>query len=244
MAALGAMALAFNETEAAIDRLFFVVTALSDKLQMEVSTRVGGIDGKIEIIKRGGEQFLTGSELHQFQETLGEGVFGTLKDYRDGAIHVRHLNPSTGVGVKVDRRARVFDYLVRETTLDVAYNLLIAIRKELDEATTLIQGIRSLNSLSDSDPNRALLEAKLAAIRYQFQLCRTERLKLPQLPEFPTELELRQADLQANTAHTQILMHWWQQHPHWWQQPQPARSLWLHHSQATEIPKEEEKKKP
>ena len=244
LAALGALALAFNETEAALDRLFFAVTALSDTLQLEVSTRIGGLDGKIEIIKKGGEQFLADPELHQLQEALGDGVFGTLKDYRDGAIHVRHLNPRTGVGTKVDRRARVFDYLIGETTLDVAYNLLIAVRKELDAVTTLVHGVRSLNSLSETDLNRSQLEVKLAAIRSQLQLCRTERLNLPQLPEFPAESELRQADLQANTAHTETLMKWYQQFSQP-MQPQPARSLWLSQTIGVLSPlKEGGKKKP
>lgn len=53
LAAIGALALAFNEVEAALDRLFFVVTELTEPLQLEVSTRIGGLDGKRPITKKG-----------------------------------------------------------------------------------------------------------------------------------------------------------------------------------------------
>jgi hypothetical protein len=59
LAAIGALALAFNEAEANLDRLFFVATGLDESLQLEVSTRINGIDGKIEIISKGAKNFLS-----------------------------------------------------------------------------------------------------------------------------------------------------------------------------------------
>jgi len=94
LAAIGALALAFNEVEAALDRLFFVVTELTEPLQLEVSTRIGGLDGKRPITKKGAAQFLNAADLRQLAELLGDGVFGQLKDYRDGVIHARHVNAS------------------------------------------------------------------------------------------------------------------------------------------------------
>jgi hypothetical protein len=211
LAAIGAMALAFNEAEAALDRLFFVVTGLTEALQLEISTRIGGLDGKIEIIKKGAVQFLDEPNLRLLQELLGDGAFGRLKDYRDGAIHVRHLNPSTGIGVKVDRKAQVFDYLVSEKVLNIAYNLLVAVQKELDEVVILAQGMKALKLLAAGDPNRAPLEAKITICHFQFQLYHNERLALPQLPEFPSESELRAADFQAQQALTAILTGWYNQ---------------------------------
>jgi hypothetical protein len=211
LAAIGAMTLAFNEAEAALDRLFYVVTGLTDTLQLEISTRIGGLDDKIEIAKKGAAQFLDEPNLRLLQELLGGGAFGKLKDYRNGAIHVRHLNPSTGVGVKVDRKAQVFDYLVSEKVLNIAYNLLVAVQKELDEVATLTQGMKALKLLADGDPNRAPLEAKITICHSQVQRYRTERLALPQLPEFPSESELRAADFQAQQALTAILMGWYNQ---------------------------------
>jgi hypothetical protein len=120
--------------EAALDRLFFVVTELTEPLQLEVSTRIGGLDGKRPITKKGAAQFLDVADLRQLSELLGDGVFGQLKDYRDGVIHARHVNAVTGVGVKIDRRAKVFDYLVSREALEAAYKILVVMRAELDEA--------------------------------------------------------------------------------------------------------------
>jgi transposase-like protein len=65
LSAIGALALAFNEVEANLDRLFFEVTGLDEHLQLEVSTRIGGIDGKLAIIKRGAEKILDNAEFVQ-----------------------------------------------------------------------------------------------------------------------------------------------------------------------------------
>jgi hypothetical protein len=130
LSAIGALALAFNEVEANLDRLFFEVTGLDEHLQLEVSTRIGGIDGKLAIIKRGAEKILDNAEFVQLSEMLGKGVFENLKIYRDCVIHARHLNVSTGVGVKVDRQAQVFDVLLSQNALDTAYILLAAQRSQ------------------------------------------------------------------------------------------------------------------
>ena len=138
LAAMGALVLAFNEAEAALDRLFFVVTQLPEAVQIEISTRIGNAE-KTNIIKKGCAEFFAQSELEQLQEVLGEGMFGTLKDYRDGVVHARHINAITGIGVKLDRSATVFNYLVRRDALDAAYDLLVVIRRELDEAIPLVE---------------------------------------------------------------------------------------------------------
>lgn len=197
LSAIGALALAFNEVEANLDRLFFEVTGLDEHLQLEVSTRIGGIDGKLAIIKRGAEKILDNAEWVQLTEMLGKGVFENLKTYRDCVIHARHLNVNTGVGVKVDRQAQVFDVLLRQDALDAAYILLAALRREIAEAIPLIHGMKLLKEIAADDPKRAPFESVTANHRAQFQRYRTERLSLPAIPEFPSESELRAADFQA-----------------------------------------------
>ena len=59
LALIGSVALAFNEVEKYIDLLFFIVTDLSGELQYEVSTRIGGLDGKCAIIRKGAEALKT-----------------------------------------------------------------------------------------------------------------------------------------------------------------------------------------
>jgi hypothetical protein len=48
---------------------------------------------------------------------LGKYAFGKMKTYRDGVIHARHINASTGIGVKVDRKGGAFDWLIRKDAL-------------------------------------------------------------------------------------------------------------------------------
>jgi hypothetical protein len=226
LAALGALALAFNEAEAAIDRLFFIITDLSDPLQLEVLTRINGLEGKIAITKVGAAHLLDTAELEQLQELLGEGVFMNIKDYRDGVIHARHVNAATGIGTKVDRRASMYDYLVAKKALDAAYNILVVVRRELDEAITLAQGIKAFKSLAADDPNKVQLEAKISDCRSRFRDCRRERQSLPPIPKFPTESELRAADSLAQQAQTATLMSYYQPwvYPHFRRQFSPA--LW------------------
>jgi hypothetical protein len=224
LAALGAVALAFNEVEAALDRFFYTVTDLSDPLQLEVSTRINGIDGKLGIAKAGAAQVLSGLDLEQLCDLLGEGWFKNLKDYRDGAIHARHVNAITGIGTRIDRKAEMYDYLVRKDALEAAYDILVVMRKELDEAVTLVQGIKVLKELDASDPNKAQHEAKISESRSRFRDCRRERQSLPPIPKFPSESELHAADALAQQAQTATLMSHYQPwiYPHFRRQFSPA----------------------
>jgi hypothetical protein len=228
LAAIGAMALAFNEAEAALDRLFYVATELPEVLKLEVSTRIHGLDGKIPITKKAAAQFLEADAQEQLEELLGEGVFSLLKDYRDGVIHARHINPATGVGVKVDRQARVYDYLVQETTLNIAYSILVAIRQELDEAVTLVGAMQLLKGAAADDPKRGQFEAEVATYRVRFQQRRIARQALPPLPEFPSESELRAADLEANTNQTATILGWLSEWPISHLAPRPILMVRVH----------------
>jgi hypothetical protein len=207
LAAIGALALAFNEVEANLDRLFFVVTGLEDHLQLEISTRIYGIDGKIEIISQGAKKILHEQDWLQLTEAMGKGFFGLQKTYRDLVMHARHINPATWVGVKVDRQADVYDFLLDEKTLKIAYDLVVVLRKEFDEVVALIYGLKQLNI--SGGPGKVHLEAKIAGHQVQYRHYRTERLRLPQMPKFPEEPEVRVAGFQAQQAQTAILNSWY-----------------------------------
>jgi hypothetical protein len=192
-AALGFLALAYNETEAVIDRLFFMATGLVDELQFEVSTRIP-IDGKLTIIKIGAKPFLEKADWNRLTNALGDGGFGLLKFYRDGVVHARHLNAAVSVGVKVDKQAKIFDFLIAKDALEAAYEIAIALRKELNEAASLVHGLKVLKIIGADDPKKAPLEAEMKACQARFRNCQIERLALPPIPEFPEESELLQAD--------------------------------------------------
>lgn len=206
LAAIGALALAFNEVEATLDRMFFLVTLLPEHLQWEVSTRIGGIDGKIEIIKRGAKPLLDESDWLTLTDALGENGFKLLKSYRDGVIHVRHLNAATSVGIKVDSRAQLFDFLVRQDALEAGINLADALQRELGAANALLRTTTSLSNSVPDDPERASAEVLTIAFRAQFHKHRSARQALPPFPEFPSESELHAAEIQFQQAELTALM--------------------------------------
>jgi hypothetical protein len=216
LAQIGAMALAFNEVEKYLELLFFMVTELSAQLQYEVSTRINGIDGKIGIIKIGLAQFgLDQTDIEQFNEVLGKGVFKLYKSFRDAVIHARVTDGSVGMGLLVDRQAQISDVLLSETALSVLYDHLVALKTELEFGAILLGLAKTTRNLDKSDPNTELIAKGRANLSAQFRARQTVRLALPPIPEFPSEYEL---DAAANRWHQKQqaampLMDWLQPWP-------------------------------
>ncbi len=196
LAAIGALALAFNEVEATVDKLFFASTGLPEHLQLEISTRINGIDGTIEIIKEATKLYFSETEQRQLEDALGNNGFHLMKSYRDCVIHARHINFSTSIGIKVDRRARVSDVLVTQDALDAAFNVLDSLKWELFSAFMLVSALKAIKECAPADPKKSRLEAFAANYRAQFQANQRERQSLPPIPEFPSEPELREAENQ------------------------------------------------
>jgi hypothetical protein len=217
LASIGSLSLAYNEVEAAIDRLFFVITGLPNHLQFEVSARYSSADPKIETIKAGAERLLSSEDFTLLSALFSKEEFDKCRDYRNGVIHARHFDPSTNVGIKINRQAKPYDYFFAKKIISGYYDRLIFMQKELNDVILIIRAILALTLLDSADPNRAQLEATLEESRTQFRAHRNGRLSLPRLPESPSELEVLQANQEANTAQTESLMGWfqeWQSQPH------------------------------
>jgi hypothetical protein len=195
LAGIGAAALAYNEVEVEIDRLFFLATGLSKELQLEVSTRLGGIDGKTAIIIKGVKRFgLDQQEQKQLEEILGDhGVFGTLKSYRDAVIHARLINAPIGIGARVDRRAKIFDVLLSQDALDALYTHLISLRDELNAAANALGLIMAYDLLAADDPRKLSAGGQRAKLLARFRARQPARAALPPIPEFPSEQQLLEA---------------------------------------------------
>jgi hypothetical protein len=228
LAKIGALALSFNELESILDQLFFVIIGVDEYLQFEVSTRINGIEGKIGIVKHGLSLLLQEEDANLIAETLGEGGFMLCKKYRDGAIHVRHLNADTGIGTQVKNQGNVFSLLVREDILDAAYDFNVAIARELSAFVYLLGANKKINSLDPVDPKKAQLEEVVEVYRVRFLDDRKNRLSLPPFPKFPSESELREAEhrhQQAQLAAIVAAMQPWGLPPHF-QSKQMSPALW------------------
>lgn len=195
LAGIGAVALAFNELEATIEQIFFVLANLSADIQFEISTKIGTIE-KIDIIKLAAKPYLRKKEQEALAHSLGAEGFGLLKSYRDGVIHVRHLSPVTGVGLELDKKANAFDLLVRQDALDAAYDHLVILNQELLATRELFLAINVLNRREAADPDRPLFEQSIVTARHLIQSRKSERRSIPPIPKIPSETELRDAESQ------------------------------------------------
>jgi hypothetical protein len=192
LAWIGAVAIAYNHTEAMIGRMLSVVTQLPPDLQLELESRINGIDNKIAIVKRGAEKLKIPEKIRVFlSESVGEGAFMLLKKYRDVVIHARILDASRGTGETLESKGRHTEVLLTANALNGLFDRLDLLREELTELYVIFTRARLIGSLGAGHPERGPLEAETQAHLAQAQEHRTRRLSLPPLPEFPPEEELR-----------------------------------------------------
>lgn len=207
LAAIGAVSLAYNEVERDIDLLFFSTTRLNANLQMEVSSRVNGIDGKIEIIKKGAATFpVNQTVLTWLAESLGDGAFKKLKSYRDAVVHARLLSSPASLGVVVGKRGKMSQVWLGEAALSSLYDHLAGLERELAAAVTLFTGILHYEALAADDPRRSSFEKEKAAWIARYHARRDSRLALQPIPQFPSEAELNEADARWLQAVQDALM--------------------------------------
>lgn len=210
LATIGGIALAYNDLEGCIDELFFAVSALPKALRLEISTRINGIEGKIEIIKCGAALAgLVPEDQKQLAEALGRGerCFMNLKSYRDAVIHCRVINSIASIGLRTDRRAKLIDVLLTKDALEYLYQGLVSLRSELREAETLINTLRRGRELGDPKKQPPLRDTPRTSARFRAR--RTRRRSVQQPPEFPSEHELREA--LNKVLHVEALAYYQQQ---------------------------------
>lgn len=223
LAAIGAFALAFNELEWTIERLFFVAADIPDQLQFEISAKMGKSENRINIIKLVTDTLLTQEEIDVLKDCLGDNDrgFATMADCRNGVIHVRNLSSVTGVGVTPNSKGDVFRRLVRVDLLNAAYDLTCAINEQLQFALFLIDATKKLKSCKDDDQDRLQHEEALKACRQTFLASHNARLALPKLPKFPSESELQDAQIQHDQEFLVMISHTMRQ----WDVPQRPRQM-------------------
>jgi hypothetical protein len=190
-AGIGHVAMAYNMVEERIYHLFGITTELSGQMLAEVFTRIGGIDGIAAIIVYGAQRAgLSEREMEALRETLGDGGFGKYKKCRDATIHAWAFNAPAGIGVRLERRARVQEILMTPTALETLAAHLSILSHEIENFEDIVVDRRQLLNLSSDDPERAQSEEYFQECFSRFQDCRNRRIALPPLPDFPTEAEL------------------------------------------------------
>ncbi len=206
LAAIAAIILAFNELEATIDQFFFLATELDSSIMWDVSTRIGGYEGKIAIIKKAIVGILEATEWTNFAEAIGAGCYGAIKEVRDALAHVRHLNIQNNVGqmLKKNKDADAINVLVSKDVLEKAYAILVSLNREIHGTLVLVANIKILKKLNTDDPEKEQRELAVRDSRAQVRQFRTYRLSLPPIPECPSESELHEAERQAQITHLML----------------------------------------
>jgi hypothetical protein len=193
LAALAAVALAYNILEDQLDSLLRVATRVPDWIFDEVSSRIHGLDGTVAII----EQAVQKSGLSAKAKNALHGTISTFSDFkknRDTIIHARLINLSIGIGRGAKQRGKsLFEILLSEDALNCFYDHILALQKELIAGGVLLNTALSLKQIAQDDPNKSRLEAEIRVHTAQFRESRSHRRALTPLPKFPDESELREA---------------------------------------------------
>jgi hypothetical protein len=203
---IGAVAVAYNSAEMLIDLMLAVALDLKGSIVAHLTSRINGVDGKIELLKQaliamGAPKPL----LDGLGEVTGDGHFGLLKGYRDQIIHARMTNPEHAIGVSPPKRGKVSDILLSEDALNGVALRLSILTDELAQftrATILLQKYHNFcremslleTASTEKDTIRSAISHRkqadeLDALTYlsQAQLHRNRRQSLPPLPQFPPE---------------------------------------------------------
>jgi hypothetical protein len=131
LAALAAVTLAYNILEDQIDALLLIATRIPDWLFDEVSSRIDGLGGTVEIILRAIKQTdLPQKDKNDLEASVG--LFMDFKQNRDTIIHARLINLSIGIGRGAKRRGTSpLEILVSEDALNRFYDHIVALQNEL-----------------------------------------------------------------------------------------------------------------
>ncbi len=179
--ALGAIAIMWTRIERRID--FAMCTALSvpHQLWVDLSSRINGFDGKVELIKKGAEHHI---RVPSDARTIIADSLGSIsehKRYRDGVIHAWVINPSADTADTIQRKGEVDETFMSPDALEGLYERLSVL---FDEAADII-GI--LNYYLAVGRGREEIAQAHEACMSQALEHQKRRLALPPLPAFPEE---------------------------------------------------------
>lgn len=190
LAAIGAVALSWNLIETLIDVCVGLALELHPDMWSSVTSRINGIEGKVELLKE------TARIRHEFSErdsAIIADTFGSVmlhKRYRDGVIHARIFHPTAIVAPSHERRGGTFEVLVSKGALDALYAHLDMLCCECAEITSLFfSSARCLGNISrhiSEDEKREAAQEFQAGIVLLLDLQR-QRKALRPLPRFQEE---------------------------------------------------------
>jgi hypothetical protein len=204
LAGIGLITVAYNEVELLIDVMIPIAFGFDEGMGQQITSRINGVDGKIEIIKSQYRVLGASREvLTSLSDTLGEAGFALLKKYRDGIIHARVLDAPLGIGHTIAKRGKFEEILLTTDALEGVYKRLEILRWELIHLTMMMfplianRDARRAYSFMDKTKQehtkisdailRKHIEQETLPYLSQYHERRRSRQSLPPLPGFPDE---------------------------------------------------------
>jgi hypothetical protein len=188
LAGIGAIVLIYNYAESAINRMLPVALGLSSGVYLSVTTRINGIDGKIEILKLAAADIGLPQDMRDFlADSLGNSGFSLFKKFRDAIIHARIHDPALGYGEVIESRGKMSQVLLTAEALTILFDHIEALKDELFSFLLIFVAAREINNRASDGPETEQLALRIRDGFAQAQRHRTRRLSLPPLPEFPEE---------------------------------------------------------
>jgi hypothetical protein len=195
LAAIGAVSLAYSELEFAVDILLSAIVRSPHNLTSSRSST----EAKITAITKGLAN--VGLELEdQKQINQALGTFRDFTVYRDIIHHVRLMNVLAGGNSESKSRKLRSVNPFSDQALNVFYDHLIALEKELSSAAMLVQCISLIRSPDTAEGKRALTS--------QFRGYRTRRQSLPPMSWLPSEADLHEVKTNWQQAQQAEMMAW------------------------------------
>jgi hypothetical protein len=201
LAAIGAVALAYNELEVAIDILLFEVIGLRHPAPLDISCIIN-MEDKIAAINKGVAHLgLEPEYKKQIKEALD--TFREFTGSRDAINHARIIN-----GFDVKACTTAFPSVFTEDAINTFYDHLMALEKEISSAAVLIKGAFTLKSLAPDDSKKGFYEEVKRVCSFQFRGYSSRRRSLPPMPHFPSESELRDVIMRWQEGQQVEMMAW------------------------------------
>lgn len=205
---IGTVAAAYNEVEVYVDATLALVLYLGPEA-LHVTSRINGIEGKIEIIKtKFQSQKVPDDWRRMIAESLGENGFMGLKHLRDRVIHARALLDPNAPAVSSAKKGKFKRVLLDDAFLQGIYFRLVHMKYEMLHISAIANTVSIIEKTKHFTdvmlavgPTQQTIDVvnafreqihKLAESQFPeslslLQARQTHRLALPPLPELPEE---------------------------------------------------------
>lgn len=190
LALIGAICLEWNFIEDIVDDAVGWAAYIELDMRDDVVSRISGLDGKFEIIKKGARlvPLFNEEQCNLIAATIGS--IAEHKKYRDAVIHARLFNPDSDIAGTTKRKGKSYEVLISEDALRALYDRLRILSDEIIAVWRLLEGFNFVAldfESGDYDLDKLLASPELRDGFAQLQQHQNRRLSLPPLPRFPDQ---------------------------------------------------------